>query len=327
MYMKSELSSQRWPSVANLMRALLGAWLLCGAPASIASLPSVAAGSIQRIVGFTARHVPARDIDVWLPHDYPAAGKYAVLYMQDGQMLFDATHTWNHQEWRADETAASLIDAGTTRPFIIVAIANVGAARHSEYFPQKPFESLDRRQRRALYRLQRDEKTPLFAGKVYSDRYLKFIVHELKPYIDTHFSVHRGRANTFIMGSSMGGLIALYALTEYPDVFGGAACLSTHWPGTFTLTNNPIPAALLSYLDAHLPPARRHRLYFDHGTGTLDAFYPPLQAQVDDLMRAHHYPPELWQTRVFAGAEHSEQAWSARLHLPMQFLLAAPAGP
>ena len=83
----------------------------------------------------------------------------------------------------------------------------------------------------------------MFPVPVQSDAYLKFLVTELKPFIDSTFSVATDRSNTFIAGSSMGGLISMYAVCEYPAVFGGAACLSTHWPGIFTAENNPIPEA------------------------------------------------------------------------------------
>jgi enterochelin esterase-like enzyme len=183
---------------------------------------------------------------------------------------------------------------------------------------------LSRTQRHALYDVGRDKKTPLFAGKVNSDRYLKFIVDELKPYIDTHYAVYRDPAHTFVLGSSMGGLISLYALAEYPEIFGGAACLSTHWPGTFSLQGNPIPDVFMRYFYANLPVAGQHRIYFDHGTETLDAMYPPLQQRMDTVLRARDYRSGQWQTRVFDGADHSEPAWSARLDIPLKFLFAAP---
>ena len=66
-------------------------------------------------------------------------------------------------------------------------------------------------------------------GKLVSDNYLKFLVEELKPFVDKTYRTHPDRANTLVMGSSMGGMISAYAIAEYPDVFGGAACLSTDW--------------------------------------------------------------------------------------------------
>ncbi len=285
-------------------------------------LPQPGTGRIERLPPLGSGRFAARQIDVWLPDGYPNAGRYAVLYMQDGQMLFDASQTWNQQEWRVDEVAGALIAAGKTQPFIVVAIANAGKDRHSEYFPQAVLDRLDRSQRKVLYQAQRDSKTPLFSRRVYSDKYLRFLVEQVKPAIDRRYPVHRDPAHTFIMGSSMGGLISLYALVEYPEVFGGAACLSTHWPGTFDEDNNPVPQALLSYLGVRLPAAAKHRFYFDHGSETLDARYGPLQRRVDGLMRAKDYRYPLWQTRVFPGAEHSERAWSNRLNVPLEFLLA-----
>jgi len=128
----------------------------------------------------------------------------------------------------------------------------------------------------------------------------------------------------------MGGLISIYAISEYPDVFGGAACLSTHWPGIFSHENNPFPARTREYLAAHLPtplPASNtHRIWFDHGTEELDAMYPALQAQVDEVMRARGYDESNWETFVDEGANHSEAAWRARLDRPLTFLLAPQEG-
>jgi enterochelin esterase-like enzyme len=309
----------------NRLRMILGISLLLLAnpdPAAADKLPQVQSGRIERLADFESSMVPPRRIDVWLPDGYPAHGPYAVVYMQDGQMLFDATTTWNQQEWRVDEVAGALIAAGSVRPFIVVGIGNAGAARHSEYFPQKPFEALDADQQAALLALEREPGKPLFADGVYADRYLRFVVEELKPAIDARFRTHRGPEHTMIMGSSMGGLISLYALTEYPQVFGAAACLSTHWPGIFPQDRNPVPDAFIEYLSTTLPGPAAHRIYFDHGTATLDAAYPQLQQRVDAVMRRKGYDKSNWTTRVFEGAEHTEAAWSARLAEPLRFLLA-----
>ncbi len=293
-------------------------------------LPRVSSGHIERLANFRSRYIAPRHVDIWLPASYDGKTPHAVLYMHDGQMLFDATTTWNHQEWRADETASALIAEHRMRPFIIVGIWNGGDARHVEYFPQKPFESLTPEQQAAQYALRRDAERPLFIGKIDSDDYLKFLVTELKPFIDRHYTVATDRDNTFIMGSSMGGLISLYALSEYPNVFGGAACLSTHWPGSFAPDNNPLPAAFFAYLETHLPRADKHRLYFDRGTETLDSTYAELQARADALIAAKGYGAKDSMSLTFPGDEHSEKAWAGRLALPLRFLLgeatAAAAG-
>ena len=285
------------------------------------TLPVPGSGRIERWSAFPSTHVPARHVDIWLPEGYPAAAPYAVVYMHDGQMLFDARHTWNHQEWQADEVAARLMASAEVRPFIIVGIHNGGPRRHSEYFPQRPFESLPDAERNALLAARRSPDQPLFAAPVASDAYLRFLVEELKPEVDRRFAVASGRDSTFVLGSSMGGLISMYAALEYPDVFGAAACLSTHWPGTFQTENNPMPSAFRSYVENALPDPGRLRFYFDHGTATLDALYPPLQDAVDRVFLDRGYDSSNFLSLEFPGAEHSEQAWAARLDRPLRFLL------
>ncbi|MGI2259215.1 alpha/beta hydrolase [Shewanella sp. GXUN23E] len=281
-------------------------------------LPEVSAGSLHRLQDVPFSSIPSRPVDVWLP-EHAQGQQLAVLYMHDGQMLFDATTTWNGQEWRVDEVAQQLIDAGKTRPFMVVAIHNGGPHRHAEYFPQQPFDNLAEADRQRLFNYQQQAGVPVEAP--YSDKYLRFLVQELKPYIDSHYPVDGGPESTFIMGSSMGGLISMYALTQYPEVFGGAACLSTHWPGVFEMADNPLPAALLSYLQQSLPKANSRRLYFDYGDQTLDALYPPLQRQADAIMQARGWQAPYWLTEFFSGAGHTEQAWADRLEIPLQFLL------
>jgi len=283
---------------------------------------SVSSGSTDRFESFNSRFVKPRNVDVWLPPGYTDTNRYAVLYMHDGQMLFDSSATWNGQDWGVDDIAGRLIESGEIKPVIIVGIWNTGESRHSEYFPQKPFEELPPRYRDSLINLvYRPDGRDLFSEEVQSDQYLRFLVEELKPCIDEQYSTFPDRQNTFIAGSSMGGLISLYAICEYPDVFGGAACLSTHWPGIFDTVNNPIPGELMKYLEKKLPDPATHKLYFDFGTETLDALYEPYQLEADKIVSAHQYDGTNWMTRKFEGHNHSEVFWGKRLHIPLTFLL------
>lgn len=281
----------------------------------------VTSGKIQRFENFKSKLIDARTIDVWLPEGYSNKEKYAVLYMHDGQALYDAESTWNQQAWEVDEVAGKLIAAGKTKKFIVVGIYNNGPKRHPEYFPQKPFESLTPIQKDTVTaKLQKAGRTKdIF--KPYSDLYLKFLVTELKPFIDKTFSTKKDQQNTFVAGSSMGGLISMYAICEYPKVFGGAACLSTHWPGTFAISNNPIPDAFVAYLQKKLPDPKNHKIYFDYGDQTLDALYPALQQKVDQVMMNKGFTSNNWETKFFPGENHSETAWAKRLDLPLLFLL------
>jgi len=270
---------------------------------------------------FKSDLVTPRKVHVWLPESYSEQQQFAVLYMHDGQMLFDAKTTWNKQEWGIDETASELIKSNKVRPFIVVGIENDASKRHSDYYPQKPFSSLTKKQLNALEKNSERHNGHLFSEQVNSDNYLKFLVNEVKPYVDSTFSVDSSQQATFILGSSMGGLISLYAISEYPEVFGGAACLSTHWPGVMPHDNNPIPATFKAYVQQHVPSPNQHKIYFDYGDQTLDAFYPKHQKDIDMIMKEKGYDSTNWQTLFFKGQNHSENAWHSRLDKPLMFLL------
>jgi enterochelin esterase-like enzyme len=304
------------------MRYLIISFFLNIITIASAQQPIPSSGKIIRHSDFPSNFVKPRTIDVWLPEGYSAEKKYAVLYMHDGQMLFDSTITWNKQEWGVDEVLSQLMKKKKIQDCIVVGIWNGGTSRHSEYFPQKPLDYLSKQKKDSLYYSYRPNGQSVFQGEsVQSDRYLKFLANELKPFIDQTYSTKKEREHTFIAGSSMGGLISLYAICEYPDLFGGAACISTHWPGIFSLENNPIPDAFLEYLEKNLPSPVNHKIYFDHGTATLDSLYPSIQKRVDRLMKQKGYKKRSWITRVFPGANHSEVAWRARLEIPIVFLL------
>lgn len=271
----------------------------------------ISAGEIHRYL-IQSQYIDSRYVDVWLPKDYTERKRYAVLYMNDGQMLFDGSHLWNSTEWGVDETISCLIDVGEIRETIVVGIWHNNNKRHLEYFPQKAIDSIAQPQHDILLSLMPEPPQ--------GDDYLLFLVKELKPFIDRKYSVKKNRENTFIAGSSMGGLISMYAICEYPEVFGGAGCISTHWIGTFE-NNKEIPEGLNKYLKGNLPDPKTHKLYFDFGTVGLDANYPEYQKMIDCTMQNAGYDTTSWITKVFPGDDHNEKYWSKRLHIPLIFLL------
>jgi enterochelin esterase-like enzyme len=281
---------------------------------SPAQTPAVSAGTIVTVDSFPSAYVETRRVDIWLPAGYDAARRYAVIYIHDGQRLFDSTVTSKGEEWGVDETLTALMNGGKIRNTMVVGIWSNADARHAEYFPWKPVAALPAAERESITRLD-------FNGNPRSDKYLTFLVRELKPYIDAHYSTLTDRENTFVAGSSMGGLIAFYALCEYPDVFGGAACLSPHWIGNTGRRDEVIPSAFRDYLRCRLPDPVTHRFYFDHGTLGVDSLYAPGQRMIDEVMRAGGYDASRWMSREFAGANHSERDWCRRLAIPMEFLL------
>jgi len=197
-----------------------------------------------------------------------------------------------------------LIAENKVRKAIVVGIWNT-AKRFQEYLPQRPFEWFGET---ALHAREEGQ----YHNRPESDGYLRFLIDELKPFIDRSYRTLPGRANTFILGSSMGGLVSLYALCEHPEVFGGAGCLSTHWPA--------VDGIMIEYLKEKLPEPGAHKVYFDYGTETLDTPYEGYQRQVNAVMRAIGYVEGRdWITRKFAGAEHSERSWRERIHIPLIF--------
>jgi pimeloyl-ACP methyl ester carboxylesterase len=133
------------------------------------------------------------------------------------------------------------------------------------------------------------------------------------------------------MGSSMGGLISLYALAEYPHIFGAAGCVSTHWPLLLPPEGqelgdadvDAVATAFEGYLKSALPRPGSHRIYFDHGTETLDRHYGRYQARIDRLLASRGWQQGVnWVSRNFPGDGHNEQAWRGRVDVPLRFLLA-----
>jgi len=274
---------------------------------------TVSSGKLVEYHDFNSSIIAPRDVFVWLPSDYSPKEKYDVLYMHDGQMLFDANSTWNKQEWGIDEVMGKLSDEKKIKPCIVVGIASVPETRYADYFPQKVLRNLP---------------TNVLPDDVNfnADNYLQFLVEEVKSFIDKEYSTNKSVEHTFVMGSSMGGLISLYALCEYPEVFGGAACMSTHVPmilsnGLSKEKADQWSKAFRQYLDEKLPKANSRMIYMDRGDATLDAYYPPYQDELDKLMRRKGWKEPMWVSKVFPGAAHTEVDWNKRLDNPLLFLL------
>lgn len=286
----------------------------------------VSAGTIVDLGVLKSKYANPRRVVVWLPPGYKQHGpKYAVLYMHDGQNLFDKATAGYGMEWEIDEHLSQLIAEKKVRPTIVVGIWNT-PKRLQEYVPSKAFNGLPPE--------YREKVRALYGGDPLSDGYLKFIVRELRPLIDKRFNVKTDRANTVVMGSSMGSLISLYAIDEYPQIFGGAGMMSTHWPLFMTPDGKSVgdaeyevvSSAFERYLAPSLPDPRTHKLYFDHGSETLDAIYKRYQDRVDAVVARRGYKQGVnWLTRSFPGQKHNEISWASRVDVPLQFLL-PPSG-
>ena len=285
-------------------------------PSNPPALQTASTGNVHRHYIISPQMGDTVTIDVWTPEGYDGSSRrYPVIYMHDGQNLFDATTTWNHQSWEMDSVIGTLIADGKISVPVIVGIHSVAESRKGDLMPENALKYLPEKRSEAV-----DEF--LDTTSLRGNAYAAFIVNTLKPRMDALYRLSPERDSTFVMGSSMGGLMSIYALSEYPETFGAAGCLSTHWIGTLD-GNNAFSDAMYAYLDEKLPRDGHHRLYLDHGTTTLDSLYGPSEERMIGLVRSHGYSEErgTLETFVDEGGAHQESSWAARVWRPLQFLL------
>jgi len=228
-----------------------------------------------------------RDVQVYLPPSYQSSGRhYPVIYMQDGQNLFDPTASFAG-EWRVDDTLERLGPEGVEA--IVVAVPNMGTHRIDEYSPFRD---------------------PAKGGGR-GDAYVDFLAHTLKPEVDRLFRTRRERSHTGIMGSSMGGLISLYAFFREAQVFGFAGVMSP----SLWFANG----AMFEYV-----APRRHwtgRIYLDVGTGEGRPTVRHARLMTRLLRRTADRPRLSVMYVEGRGAAHTEAAWAERFERAVRFLL------
>jgi predicted alpha/beta superfamily hydrolase len=233
-----------------------------------------------------------RDVDVYLPSSYASGVRYPVVYLQDGQNLSDPASAFAGT-WELEATIERLAWGGLEA--IFVGIHHTGRGRLAEYSP-----FADARH-----------------GGGQADAYLEFVVHTLKPRIDRTFNTRRDRESTVILGSSMGGLVSLYAYFRYPSVFSRAGVMSPSiWFGQ---------GAIVRFIEEARVP--RGRIYLDVGTGegagTLRDVRRLGRVLVRKGFRRRRHPASSSALRYVEdhGARHTEGAWAFRLQGALEFLL------
>lgn len=290
------------------------------AASALAQTGAIAGGRLVEYEAVASAHLGPRNVTVWLPPGYDAGSdRHPVLYMHDGQNLFDPARA-NFGEWGVDEHLVRLIETGQVRAPIVVGVWNT-PLRQREYVPADLIAALPGE--------VRDSLMPMYGGPPLSDQYLRFLAEELKPRIDSEYRTLTGRDDTVIAGSSMGGLISLYAMMKYPEVFGAAGCLSTHWPlrlerlegDALNTWRGAVVQAWSDVIQRGLPDPATHRLYMDRGDETLDQFYAFFQSRIDTVIRDAGWGADRFKTLVFPTAEHNEKSWNSRLDVPLTFLL------
>ncbi|HYC58888.1 MAG TPA: alpha/beta hydrolase-fold protein [Thermoanaerobaculia bacterium] len=249
-------------------------------------------GRIERIHGFESRILGnTREVTVYLPAGYDDRDdrRYPVLYMQDGQNLFDAERAYiPGQHWKLKEAADTAIGERTATPMIIVGVDHAGTGRLDEYTPVK------------------DEK---HNGGGRADEYVRMLIEELKPVIDERYRTLPDAANTGIAGSSLGGLLSLHAVLTRRDVFGRAAVMSPSvWWGQ---------RAILDTVKAYDGPPPR--LWAD--TGGREGLEALQNARaLRDLIASKGWGEESLRYYEDRRADHSERAWERRVRTVLEFL-------
>jgi predicted alpha/beta superfamily hydrolase len=261
-----------------------------------------------------------RDITVWLPPSYAEGGRFPVLYMHDGQNLFDAAQS-NSGEWMVDETLSHLSQEGLDA--IVVGISNMGERRFFEYNPYPVHFQIDG---------QDDivpSGVPEKVGGGQGDEYIRFIIDTLKRLIDAEFRTLPGQETTGLAGSSLGGLISLYAILTHPDVFGFCGSFSpAFWFGNHGMqkTIHDLAAGRGKiYLDiggregetfSHLPERWRSLI------GDLDhAYLVGVRALRDLLLKSGYEADRSLMYVEEPEGRHHETAWARRLPNALRFLL------
>lgn len=248
--------------------------------------------SVQRHHNFISRYVPyRRDLVVYLPPDYASEERhYPVLYLHDGQNLFDPETAYvRGKDWKVDETADALIRAGEIEPLIIVGVFNTGEHRIEEYTPT------------------RDRKL----GGGHAELYGRMLVEELKPFIDQRYRTLPDAHNTGLGGSSLGGLATLYLGFTHPEVFGKLAVLSPSvwWDDK----------AILKMI-RQTEPKPRLKIWLSMGTEESKSGVRDANSLRDALVLKGWNEQDDLHYEVITGAKHEEAAWAERVDPVLRYL-------
>ena len=261
-------------------------------------------GNIHTINGFRSKiFANRRDVLIYLPTGYRrfSTRRFPVLYLQDGQNIFDAATAFSHVEWGVDETAQKLIRKKLIEPLIIVAVANTGDERIHEYAPTRGVIDENAKRKKRSRGLARN--------------YGQFLATELKPYVDRHYRTKREPEFTGLGGSSLGGLATLSLGLWFPDVFRRLMIMS---PSVWW--DNQVIVKMVETMPDKLPL----KIWLD--TGTHEPGWERARALRDALVeKGWRLYDDLQYTEV-EGADHSEGAWAARVDPALRFLF-PPAPP
>ena len=295
---------------------------------SLNSFSDVSFGELENFV--IESDYDTRKIQIYYPNNKIIDSDTLFIFMNDGEELFNAAESWHNMEWGIDEKIEQMNLNENELNFVIIGINSAKKGnrffvdetkRYAEYFPKESIPYFDSGFKKRRYQEWVNN------NNLY---YLEFLTEDVIPFVEEKFDISLNNKNLGIIGASMGGLSALNALIEHPDLFGFAGCISTHWVGIKPLEYFLLPFvgkidgdddtanAIISYIEDNITNIDDQKIYFDHGTVGLDSLYSTPQRSVNKILDSKSKD---YKYIVFDGYDHYAPEFGSRFDSVLEYLV------
>ena len=295
---------------------------------SLNSFSDVSFGELENFV--IESDYDTRKIQIYYPNNKIIDSDTLFIFMNDGEELFNAAESWHNMEWGIDEKIEQMNLNENELNFVIIGINSAKKGnrffvdetkRYAEYFPKESIPYFDSGFKKRRYQEWVNN------NNLY---YLEFLTEDVIPFVEEKFDISLNNKNLGIIGASMGGLSALNALIEHPDLFGFAGCISTHWVGIKPLEYFLLPLvgkidgdddtanAIISYIEDNITNIDDQKIYFDHGTVGLDSLYSTPQRRVNKILDSKSKD---YKYLVFDGYDHYASEFGSRFDGVLEYLV------
>ncbi len=295
---------------------------------SFNSFSDVSFGELENFV--IESDYDTRKIQIYYPNNKTIDSDTLFIFMNDGEELFNAAESWHNMEWGIDEKIEQMNLNENELNFVIIGIYSAKKGnrffvdetkRYAEYFPKESIPYFDSGFKKRRYQEWVNN------NNLY---YLEFLTEDVIPFVEDKFDISLNNKNLGIIGASMGGLSALNALIEHPDLFGFAGCISTHWVGIKPLEYFLLPFvgkidgdddtanAIISYIEDNITNIDDQKIYFDHGTIGLDSLYSKPQRRVNKILDLQS---KNYKYIVFDGYDHYAPEFGSRFDSVLEYLV------
>ena len=295
---------------------------------SLNSFSDVSFGELENFV--IESDYDTRKIQIYYPNNKIIDSDTLFIFMNDGEELFNAAESWHNMEWGIDEKIEQMNLNENELNFVIIGIYSAKKGnrffvdetkRYAEYFPKESIPYFDSGFKKRRYQEWVNN------NNLY---YLEFLTEDVIPFVEDKFDISLNNKNLGIIGASMGGLSALNALIEHPDLFGFAGCISTHWVGIKPFEYVLLPFvgkidgdddtanAIISYIEDNITNIDDQKIYFDHGTIGLDSLYSTPQRRVNKILDSKSKD---YKYLVFDGYDHYASEFGSRFDGVLEYLV------